>query len=96
MIDAAWDYTYRGQRLGEAVTKYTPAQFRLRLAALDENTMFVRMVRIRTESDPEKIADFSLAEKEIYYDWRKRTMTEEERKKESLKNAEKMIALLKK
>lgn len=96
MIDAAWEAKYHGQRLGEAFRKYKSwGEIAYRLADLgSEDSRFASVVRIRTETDPNKIADFTPEEKEIYFDWRKRTMTEEERIEEDLQAANKLFSLL--
>ncbi len=97
MIDAAWEAKYHGQRLGEAFRKYKDwGEIAYRLAELGcEDSRFTNIVRIRTETDPTKIADFTPEEKEIYNDWRRKIMTEEERIEEDLQAANTLFSLLK-
>ena len=96
MIDAAWEAKYHGQRLGEAFKKYKNwGEIAFRLAELgSEDSRFTSVVRIRTETDPAKIAEFTPAEREIYYEWRKKVMTEEERLEEDIQAANKLFSLL--
>ena len=79
----------------EAIKIYDIQEFYQRLANISPETRFARVVEIRTETDMKKIADFTPDEREIYYSWRNYTMTEEERRQEDIKNADRVIALLK-
>ena len=79
----------------EAIKIYDIQEFYQRLANISAETRFARVVEIRTETDMKKIAEFTPDERQIYYDWRNYTMTEEERRQEDIKNAENVIALLK-
>lgn len=93
MIEASFTQQY-GIRLRNE-PEMTWDEFCVHLSGLNGDTVLGSVVRIRSETDRERIKNFSKQEKQIYDDWRfrKRKAVSEKEGKRIEAEVEKMFAL---
>ena len=92
-IDSALYKTY-GWGLKYALNNFTTRELYSKLADVDPESLLMQKIRIRSETNDEKISEFSEIEREIWEEWRDYYYTDDELLQMEVEKAQRLMNYL--